>query len=84
MQESKNTAGMYASLAVVRRLVANFEYFVGDKRMPMRAIIIRIFPYLENLMANQLKEWTTETPDILFVILSTFKKATYVKPKKIF
>jgi len=52
MQESKNTAGLYASLAVVRRLVGTFEYFLGDKRMPMRAIIIRIFPYLENLMAN--------------------------------
>ena len=47
--------------------------------MPMRAIIVRIFPYLENLLANQIKEWTPETPDILLVILSTFKKATFVR-----
>lgn len=79
MQKASKTKELYASLCVVKYIIQTYEMMLGSKRNPLRIILARIFPFLENLAGNQLKNWTPDSIMIMEVVLECFRAATEVR-----
>lgn len=80
LKTTKDTKSLYAILTIIKISLTSFEMMVGEKRLPLQKLMEKIFPYLENLSGNQLKNWNEElSPRLMTIVLQCFFRCCFLR-----
>jgi hypothetical protein len=60
-----------------RDQVGIYRNSVDNERMPFEILLVQVLPFLQNLLVNQLQNWTDISPSIVRILLKVFSMAVH-------
>lgn len=85
LKSTNNKKSLFAILTVIKISMTSYQMLVGEKRLPLQLIMNKIFPYLENLAGNQIKDWQDDlSPRLMLLILECFYNCSYIQIESYF
>jgi len=79
LKAAQNNSQLYSLLRVIYSIFKAYKFHIDDERKVVNHLICQIFPYLESLLVQNLKNLTHEFLPILNVLLKTFYAAIYLE-----
>ncbi|KAM3136652.1 hypothetical protein pb186bvf_011288 [Paramecium bursaria] len=79
LQNAQSFEQAWGTLLALRRATENFQFLLEDDRKPLEPLVIKTFPYLENLFQKSLEQYNDQTGELIKVILKIFHHAFHLQ-----
>lgn len=79
MKKAQKPEDLFGSLMVAKALVSTYKRTMDQERAPLEFIIENLFPFLENLLVNQMKVREGYSAKVCQTILSIFCMANWMQ-----
>lgn len=86
MKKSSNLAGIQSSLLVLSLVLEKYQAEVEEKRAPLRYLVEKVFPFLENIVTCQINWANLDSTGkvVCYLILKCFHSAVFVQFEEYF